>query len=58
MCPISYYQIMRNCKDPRAHRYQMVQYAISRGIKPAAREFGTSAIVARKWAQTLQRTRL
>ena len=21
MCPLSYYQIMRNCKDKRAHRY-------------------------------------
>jgi transposase len=49
MCPLSYYQIMRNCKDKRAHRYQMVQYALSHGIKPAARIFGTSPPVVRKW---------
>lgn len=49
MCPLSYYQIMRNCKDKRAHRYQMVQYALSHGIKPTARVFGTSPPVVRKW---------
>ena len=49
MCPLSYYQIMRNCKDKRAHRYQMVQYAIKHGVKPAARIFGTSPPVVRKW---------
>jgi len=49
MCPLSYYQIMRNCKDKRAHRYQMIQYALSHGIKPAARIFGTSPPVVRKW---------
>ncbi len=49
MCPLSYYQIMRNCKDKRAHRYQMVQYALSHGVKPAAKTFGTSPPVVRKW---------
>ena len=49
MCPLSYYQIMRNCKDKRAHRYQMVQYALKHGIKPTARIFGTSPLVVRKW---------
>lgn len=49
MCPLSYYQIMRNCKDKRAHRYQMVQYALSHGVKPTARLFGTSPPVIRKW---------
>ena len=49
MCPLSYYQTMRNCKDKRAHRYQMVQYALSHGIKPTARVFGTSPPVIRKW---------
>ena len=49
MCPLSYYQIMRNCKDKRAHRYQMVQYALSHGVKPTARIFGTSPPVVRKW---------
>jgi len=49
MCPLSYYQIMRNCKDKRAHRYQMAQYALAHGVKPAARVFGTSPPVVRKW---------
>ncbi len=49
MCPLLYYQIMRNCKDKRAHRYQMVQYALSHGVKPTARLFGTSPPVVRKW---------
>jgi hypothetical protein len=40
---------MRNCKDKRAHRYQMVQYALAHGIKPTARVFGTSPPVVRKW---------
>jgi len=49
MCPLQYYQTMRNCKDKRAHRYQMVCYALSHGVKPAARIFGTSPPVVRKW---------
>jgi len=49
MCPLSYYQSMRNCKDKRAHRYQMVQYALSHGVKPTARVFATSPPVVRKW---------
>ncbi len=49
MCPLSYYQIMRNCKDKRAHRYQMVQHALSYGIKPTARVFGSGPQVVRKW---------
>ena len=49
MCPLSYYQIMRNCKDKRAHRYQMVQYALAHGVKPTARLFGSSPSVVRKW---------
>lgn len=49
MCPLPYYQIMRNCKDKRAHRYQMVQYALTHGVKPTARVFSTSAPVVRKW---------
>ena len=49
MCPLSYYQNMRNCKDKRAHRYQTVQYAFKYGVRPAARAFHTSPLVVRKW---------
>jgi len=51
MCPLSYYQIMRNCKDKRAHRYQMAQYALSHGVKPTARLFSTSPPIVRKWLE-------
>ncbi len=49
MCPIRYYQIMRNCTDKKQHRYQMVVRAERDGVKPTAREFNTSAKVVRKW---------
>ena len=55
MCPLSYYQIMRNCKDKRAHRYQMVQYALVHGVKPTARVFGTSPPVVRKWLERFKK---
>ena len=56
MCPISYYQNMRNCKDKRAHRYQMVQYTLSHGVKPTARIFHTSPPVVRKWVKRFKET--
>ena len=49
MCPLSYYQNMRNCKDKRAHRYQMIQYALKVSVKATARLFHTSPPVVRKW---------
>ena len=49
MCPIEYYQIMRNCTDKKQHRYQMVVHAQKNGVKPAARVFNTSPLVIRKW---------
>ncbi len=56
MCPLTYYQNMRNCKDKRAHRYQMVQYAFKHGVKPAARAFHTSPVVVRKWLKRFKET--
>ena len=56
MCPLSYYQTMRNCKDKRAHRYQMIQYALSHGVKPTAKVFGTSPPVVRKWLKRFKET--
>jgi len=49
MCPVEYYQIVRNCTDKKQHRYQMVVYAQKDGVKPAARVFNTSPPVVRKW---------
>ena len=49
MCPYKYYQVMRDSKDKKQWRYQMVQKAMKDGTKPAARAFNTSANVVRKW---------
>ena len=49
MCPYQYYHIMRQSKDKKQWRYQMVQKALEYGIKPAARAFHTSPAVVRKW---------
>ena len=55
MCPIRYYQIMRNCTDKKQYRYQMVVYAEKNGVKPAARIFNTSPPVIRKWRERYKR---
>ena len=49
MCPYQYYHVMRHTKDKKQWRYQMVQYAFSHGVKPAARTFHTHPSVVRKW---------
>lgn len=40
---------MKDSKDKKQWRYQMVQKALEIGIKPAARMFLTSPVVVRKW---------
>ena len=49
MCPYKYYQVMRDSKDKKQWRYQMVQKAMKDGTKAAARAFNTSPQVVRKW---------
>lgn len=49
MCPYKYYQIMRDSKDKKQWRYQMVQKAIKDGVKPTAKAFNTTPNVVRKW---------
>jgi len=49
MSPYTYYDIMRQSKDPRALRHQMVTYAGQNGIKPAMRHFKASRNTVRKW---------
>ena len=49
MCPYQYYHVMKQSKDKKPWRYQMVQYAFAKGVKPAARHFHTSPSVVRKW---------
>jgi transposase len=49
MCPYKYYHVMRQSKDKKQWRYQMVQKAIAIGVKPTARIFATFPSVVRKW---------
>jgi len=49
MSPYKYYDIMRNSKDNRQLRYQVVVYADNYGIKPAAKHFNTTRNTVRKW---------
>ncbi len=49
MCPYTYYNVMRESKDPRQLRYQVVLSVEKRGIKPTARHFRTSRTTVRKW---------
>jgi hypothetical protein len=49
MCPYKYYHIMKDSKDKKQWRYQMVQKALNDGIKLTARVFHTSPPVVRKW---------
>lgn len=49
MCPYPYYQVMRQSKDKKHWRYQMVQQCFKIGVKPTARQFNTSPSVVRFW---------
>ena len=51
MCPYKYYHVMKDSKDKKQWRYQMVQKALEIGVKAAARMFLTSPNVVRKWLQ-------
>ena len=42
---------MRNSKDPRYLRLEMVQYAKEHGVKPAARHFQTTPKTVRDWVK-------
>ncbi len=54
MCPLKYYTNMRQSKDPRYIRYEMVGYARDHGVKPAARAFNTTPKTVRKWLRRWQ----
>jgi len=54
MCPIKYYTNMRQSKDPKLLRYEMVRYAKDRGVEPAARVFKATPKTVRKWLSRWQ----
>jgi len=41
--------MIRQVKDPKLYRYELVRYAKAEGVKPAARLFGTTPKTVRKW---------
>jgi transposase len=49
MCPVKYYDILRDSANPFNTRVKMVQYAFQFGISEAARAFGTTRDTVRKW---------
>lgn len=49
MCPLRYYSMLRRSNDPIYLRSELVRFAREHGIKPAAREFGTTVRTVRKW---------
>jgi len=48
---MGYYNMLRNCKDKRYYRLDIVKYAKKYGIKPAARKFDTTPKTVRKWVR-------
>ena len=54
MCPIKYYTNMRQSKDPKLLRYEMMRYAKDHGVKPTARVFNTTPKTVRKWLSRWQ----
>ena len=49
--PITYLGVMKNTKDKKLHRMQMVQYAKEHGFKPTARSFQTTVKTVKKWVR-------
>ena len=49
MCPLRYYPMLCRSNDPIYLRFELVCFAREQGIKPAAREFGTTVKTVRKW---------
>jgi transposase-like protein len=49
MCPLRYYPMLRRTTEPTYLRFELVRYAREHGIKPAARQSGTTPKTVRKW---------
>jgi hypothetical protein len=54
MCPLGYYTVLRQSKEPTYLGLEMVRYARAQGIKPAARYFHTTVRTVRKWLRRWQ----
>jgi transposase len=51
MCPDTYYDRIREMKNPFNHRLRLVDYARAHGLKAAARQFHTTLRTVRKWVR-------
>ena len=51
MCPIAYYEMIRNTDNPEYFRLKVVQFARQHGIKPAAKAFQMTPRSVRKWVR-------
>ena len=56
MCPIPYYDMIRQSKSPEYIRLHLVRFARQHGIKPAARAFGMTVRTVRKWVRRFDGT--
>lgn len=54
MSLLPYFKIMRESKDPKYLRFEIVRYAQQHGVKPAARAFATTPKTVRKWLRRWQ----
>jgi transposase len=54
MCPLRYYPMLRQSKEPTYLRLEMVRYAREFGIKPCARQFQSTVRTVRKWLRRWQ----
>jgi len=54
MHPNPYYDTMRQSKDPTDLRLRLVLFAKEHGVKPAARAFGLTPKIVRKWVRRWQ----
>ena len=52
--PITYSGIMKNIKDKKLHRMQMVNYAKEHGFKPTTRVFQTTVKTVKKWCRRFE----
>ena len=55
MCPVKYYDILKDSANPFNYRVRMVQCAFGLGVSEAARQFNTSRPTVRKWKQRYER---
>ena len=53
-CLTSYSAMMKNSKDKKIYRMQMVQYAKEHGMKPTARTFRTTVKTVKKWVHRFE----